>query len=355
MSASPRVLQVGLDHHATPFEVLEMVHARLGSEASAVPSPDECPGAVALVTCHRVELYLEGVRAPRAFELIHEWLGFGGAGPGARLPHVVLRVGGEAGRHLLRVSAGLESAVLGEDQVLGQVRAAYRDACARGMSGPLLHRLFHAAFRVGKRVRTETGLGHGVRSLAGAAIAAMGRELGGLAGAGVLLIGTGEMAQLAAARLADRGVGRLLITSRTPGRAERLAAEVGGTACPWEWRRTALGVVDGVVSATRGEEPVVPGVWLEEATRDRVRPLVVADLGAPRNVETPGSRTQGLRILDLVTLNDDLRSDAVQRVDAVRRAEEIVEAELAVWSEWVRVRREGVVGSGAPRRDELVG
>lgn len=355
MSGAATVLQVGLDHRGAPREVLESIHGRLHAGSVDSPRLADSGGAVRLLTCHRVELYCEDVGVPRGVELFGAWLGLPGSQLGPLLPHVHVRVGAEAGRHLLRVAAGLESAVLGEDQVLAQTREAYRMACERGEAGRLLHRLFHAAFRAGKRVRNETALGHGVRSLAGAAVAAIARELGGLGSARVLVIGTGDMARLAAARLTERGVAGILVASRTPARAESLGAEVGAEPCPWEWRRTALGRVDAVVCATRSEEPAIRAAWLEERARQVDRRLVVVDLGAPRSVEAPTACLPALRILDLATLSEELQADSAGRVDAIHGAETIVEEELGSWMEWVRTRQGGAVRCGVPRRSELVG
>jgi len=355
VSGASTVLQVGFDHRGAPREVLEAIHGRLHAGVVDPPRSMDPGGAVRLLTCHRVELYSEGVGVPRGVELFGAWLGLSASELGPLLPHVHVRVGSEAGRHLLRVAAGLESAVLGEDQVLAQTREAYRAACERGEAGPLLHRLFHAAFRAGKRVRNETGLGHGVRSLAGAAVAAIARELGGLGDARVLVIGTGDMARLTAARLTERGVAGILVASRTPARAESFGAEVGAEPCPWEWRRTALGRVDAVVCATRSEEPAIRAAWLDERARQADRRLVVVDLGAPRSVETPTAGVPALRIFDLATLSEELQADSAGRIDAVRGAEAIVEEELRSWVEWVRTRLGGAVRCGVPRRGELVG
>jgi len=355
VSGASTVLQVGLDHRSAPREVLEAIHGRLRSGAGDTRFLADSGGAVRLVTCHRVELYCEDLGVPRGVELFGAWLGLPASELVPLLPHVHVRVGAEAGRHLLRVAAGLESAVLGEDQVLAQAREAYRRACDRGEAGPLLHRLFHVAFRAGKRVRNETGLGHGLRSLAGAAVAAIARELGGLGNARVLVIGTGDMARLAAARLAERGVAGILVASRTPARAESFGTEVGAEPCPWEWRRTALGRVDAVVCATRSEEPAIRAAWLEERARQVSRRLVVVDLGAPRSVEAPTADLPGLRVFDLATLSEELQADSAGRIDAVHGAEAIVEEELGSWMEWVRTRQGGAGRCGVPRRGELVG
>lgn len=328
------VLQVGTDHRLLPLEELERLHSHVGGEPGVLRP--ECGGVVALVTCHRVELYVEGLQRMDALQAFACWVGGGEADDAALAPRLRLRRDREAGRHLLRVAAGLESAVLGEDQILGQVRSAYRAACAAGAAGPLLHRLFHAAFRTGKRVRSETGLGEGGRSLAGTAVAALQGDLGGLAGRAVLVLGAGEMAALAARRLRERGVGRLLIANRTRDRAEALAAEVGAEVLPWEWRLRALAEVDGVVCATAAPSAVIPAAPLGAAAQHRT--LAVVDLAVPRNVEVPAGETRGLRLTDLERLAKRLRSDATRRRGAVARAEGVVEEELDRWWGWVESR-----------------
>ncbi len=338
MSTAPRIVQVGIDHRSATVALL----GRLGRPTVAESAARARPlgrGVVALVTCHRCELYLEGAVAVRAAAMFAAWLGLAPSVLAELAPCLHLREGDSAARHLLRVAAGLESAVLGEDQILGQVREAYRAACQAGQAGPLLHRLFHSAFRAGRRVRGETGLGAGARSLAGAGVAWLGRALGGLEGRTVAIVGAGEMATDAARRLRNRGVGRLLVSNRGVFRGRALADEVGGEVRPWSWRLGALCESDAAVFAVSAPAPVVPHDWLTLWRRRRGAPVAFVDLGMPRNVESCGRLPDGVEAADLTSLAAELEAVGDRRAGAVDAAERIVEEELAAWLDWAQARR----------------
>lgn len=340
MRPPPRVVQVGVDHRATPLPVLERLHA--GRVDPPCPADRNRPGLVRLATCHRLELYAEGADPALAMELWRAWLGLSAAKAAELSPGFAVRENADAARHLLRVSAGLESAVLGEDQIQGQVREAYRRACAAREPGVLLHRLFHAAFRAGRRVRSETPLKEGGRSLAGCAVAWLARRLGGVAGKSVLVLGAGEMGTIAARKLRERGVGRLLVANRTWSRAAALAETVDAEALPWPWRRAALAEVDGIVSACHAPEPVLAGEWLAAAL-STPRKLAVVDLAVPKGVETPATLSPGLVLADLATLTAAMKGDAERRGAAVTAAERIVDEELKAWLDWAEGRADRAV------------
>ena len=324
------LVQVGLDRGVATIEQLAAVGAARQGDVTTVPLPPH-GFAVALATCHRVELYLEGLSAEDARAA---FLGWCSGSPAASSP--TCRLGRDAAGHLLRVAAGLESAVLGEDQVLTQVRIAYRAACAAKRSGPLLHRLFHAAFRAGRRVRGETAIASGTRSLAGAAVAAVHRALGGLAGRTLVVLGAGEMAELAARSAANRGLRRLVVVNRSPERAASLAASLGGETAPWEWRGGLLASADAVIAAVRCESPVLDASALRRAAAGGHR-LAVADLGVPRNVEPV--RVPGVDLFDVETLAAVVHDVRRRRVEAVRAAEAVVDQELEGWLAWTGTRQ----------------
>jgi glutamyl-tRNA reductase len=291
-------------------------------------------GAVSVVTCHRVELFVEGVADDVLPLLLRAWSGgrIQGEAP------VVLK-GSEVAEHLLRVASGLEAAVLGDENVLGQLRRAYRSAAQGRTVGPLLHRLFHSAFRAGKRVRTETGLGRGGRSVAGEAVVVINRELGGLGDRTVLVLGAGEMARIAAERLAKRGVGRLVISNRSLEKAKDLAAATGGEVVPWSWRAGVLRTVDAVVVGTGAPEPVLRADELQDAAVSRGR-LVAVDLSLPRNLERPEAAIPELELIDLDTLGTLLEGERQRRRGDVVLAETIVGQEVEKWLTWARNRRD---------------
>jgi glutamyl-tRNA reductase len=336
MSVEPRVVQVGVDHRRVALQVLERLHSRPSEPLPPTRSADF--GLVRLATCHRLELYAEGADVPQAIEAWRLWLSLSRVEVAAFGDGLAVREGADAGRHLLRVAAGLESVVLGEDQIQGQVREAYRQACAAKEPGPLLHRLFHAAFRAGKRARGETTLKQGGRSLAGCAVSFLAHHLGGLAGKRFLVLGTGEMGTIASTRLRERGAGCVLLTNRTWSRAQALAAELNAEALPWAWRAAALAEVNGAICACHAPEPVVRAEWVRAAVTPGK--LVVVDLAVPRGVERPPTTPPGLMLADVETLAGQLRRDADRRHSAVDDAKVIVEQELREWLAWVQARIE---------------
>ncbi len=329
ISGAAALVQVGIERGDPALGRLAAALARQG--AAAWPSCSGGASVVPLVTCHRLELYLEHTTRRAAIEEFRGWIGGSGNSPAP-----IVREGLEAARHLLSVTSGLESAVLGEDQILAQAREAYRVAAARGSAGPLLHRLFHAAFRAGRRVRHETALGAGTRSLAGAAVAALHQRTGGLRGRQVAVFGAGATGALAARLLAGRGVGRLAIASRTAAHAAALASGVGGDAVRWEWRDGLLATVDAVVCAVRADRPILCAGALATATARRPGPLVIADLGMPPNVDAAGVR--GVDVIDLASLTAQHQRDGERRSAAVAAAAAIVAEELESWSAWSRWR-----------------
>jgi glutamyl-tRNA reductase len=319
---SGAIVQVGVDHTNPRFQTFAAAAVSRNRDPYELFSREI--GLVALVTCHRLELYLDAASPAAARSAFCAWLG---GSPEVVSP--VVRAGASAARHLFRVAAGLESAVLGEDQVLAQARAAYSGACDRSRAGAMLHRLFHAAFRTGRRVRSETGLGAGTRSLAGAAVAALHEHVGGLCGRSVLLIGAGTTGRLAARLIASRRVARLTIVNRTASRAAELAHALGGQWAPWPWRAGLLATVDAAVCAVRADAPVLEAADLRDAAAARRRPITIVDLGVPPNVQS--AEVPGVTLIDLDAIARRLRGDADRRASAIAAAERVVSEELDAW------------------------
>ena len=234
----------------------------------------------------------------------------------------------------MRTAAGLESAVLGEDQILGQLRSAYRDACSQHLPGPVLHRLFHAAFRTGKRARSETPIQQGCRSLAGAAVSFICEAAGGLHDISILVLGAGEMARRAASRLKKRGAARILVANRTFPRAEELARSVRGEAVPWAWRSRILGTAGGVIIATSAGSPVLDLETLKDTVAGRTTPLIAVDLSVPRNLQPPERPIGNLVTADISTLEAYLKAQHRRRRGSIGAVEQIVEQELEALMRW---------------------
>jgi glutamyl-tRNA reductase len=242
-----------------------------------------------------------------------------------------------AARHLLRVASGLESMVLGEAEILGQVKDALALAASEGTLGSVLDRLATTAIRAGKRARTETDIGAGTVSVASAAVALAGKVFSDLGGREVLVIGAGDTARLAGQHFSLRRPRALRIANRTLARAEALAQAFGGAALPLGELPAALVRCDVIVCATSAPRPLLSGDDVREALRGRRgRPLLVLDLGVPRNVEPEVADLEGVFLHTVDAVRGHVDENLGRRRRAVPRVEAIVEEELLSFLDWVR-------------------
>lgn len=325
-------LVVGLSHHTAPVTVLE--RAALSADAvekllADVHSAEHICEAVAVVTCNRVELYADVATFHGGVDEISSLLARHVQADLAELTsHLYVHYEDAAVSHLFHVASGLDSMVVGESQILGQVREAYRRAQAAETVGRVLQALFPAALRVGKRCHAETGIDSAGRSVVTVGLAAVAPA--GVAGSQALVVGAGSMAALAASTLVREGAG-VVIASRSADRAERLAGIVGGRAIELSRLTRALVDVDVVVSCTGAAEVVLSADMVEAAVRERGgRPLRVLDVALPRDVDLAVHALPGVVAADLATLagRDDLAA-AAEDVGAVRA---IVADELAAFA-----------------------
>ena len=233
-----KLLLVGVSHHTAPVELRERLDfsARGVDRAlAALAGSTTHQEATIVSTCNRVELYVGCDEPEPARAALQQFLSeFHGIPADQLAQHLYAKTGHDAVTHLFRVAAGLDSLVMGEPQVLGQVKDAFSLASRMGCTGPLLNKLFHSAFAAGKRVRSETALSEGAVSVSYAAVSLARKIFGNLKGRTVLVVGAGEMGKLTAIHMQSQGIGRLIITSRTSAHATTLAQSIGGTAMPWE-------------------------------------------------------------------------------------------------------------------------
>ncbi len=337
------LLLLGLSHRTAPVELREVVDfARRGVEAAldALSGLSAVAESVVLSTCNRAELYAAAPETDRAADALARFLAEFHGVAGERLaPHLYRRVDLEAATHLFRVAAGLDSLVVGEPQILGQVKAAYAAAHARGRTGPLLNRLFHASFVVGKRVRTETALGEGAVSVSYAAVSLARKIFGDLAGLNVLILGAGEMAKLTGRHLEAQRVQTIRVASRTYQSAQALAAQLGGTAVEWQELDRALEPADIVVTATGASEPVLTRARIAAAMRARRnRPLFVIDIAVPRDVEASAGELEQVFLYNIDDLEAIVHESLERRAGELARAEQIVAEEVGAFQRWLRAR-----------------
>lgn len=337
------LLTVGVSHQTAPVALRE----RLALPADGGPVLGELAACsngirelVAMTTCNRTEI-VALTDDPEATEqgVLGVLARRGGFDP-EDLGGAVFRLHGEdAARHLLRVAAGIESMVLGEAEILGQLRRAHEIAVAAGISGPTLDRLFHSALATGGRVRAETRIGHGAASISSLAVRLAERELGDLEGRQVLIVGAGETAELAAKAFHQRGVASLFVANRHINRAVCLAAQFDGGVAPLDELPGMLATTDVVVTATASPHPVIGRAAVEAALPRRDgRPLVLIDLAVPRDIEVETELLPGVRRYDLDAMQAAVDATNETRAAAVGDAALIVDVELEHFAAWMATR-----------------
>jgi glutamyl-tRNA reductase len=360
------VIVVGLEQRHAPLDLLDRVSFTESDTPKALGRLRDRPNlteAVLLSTCLRTEVYAVVERFHDGVDEIQGFLAdASGCSVDLLTEHCTIRFDDDVTDHLFSVAAGLDSAVLGESEVLGQVRRAWERAQDEEASGPVLGTLFRHAVETGKRVRSETAIARGITSLSHGAVAlAADRRTGGLDGARVAVFGAGEMGEGVAQALDGRGVHHLVLANRTIGRAESLAStlpDVAGTVMTQDLGDLVdlMGDVDVVFTTVGTSHPLVLRDTLEAVLGRRAgRPdLVIVDLGVPRNVEPAAASLDGLILLDM----DDLRAavaDALSgRQDEVAAAEGIVSDEVERYRAASRARDAAPMVSALRSRVEEV-
>ena len=324
--ASPVLLCVGLSHREVPIAVREQVAVSADDLPEKLRRLKAIPGvreAFLVSTCNRLEIFSVADSRTVADDLLRE------VGP-AGAPHAVVRSDDDALTHLFRVAASLDSMVVGEAQILGQIKDAHETAKLHGAAGAYFARLMAKAQSAAKRVRTETQIARGAVSVASVAVQLARKVLGNLAGRTVLLVGAGEMAQLAARELHQSSASELLVANRSSARAEEIAREVAGVAVNLAELPALLERADVVLCSTGAREPVVTHEMMVRALKARrYRPVFLIDLALPRNVEPSVNELENVYVYDMDDLERVAAGNRELREQEVARAEEIVREELA--------------------------
>jgi glutamyl-tRNA reductase len=334
------IVLVGLNHRTAPLELRERVSftaEQARRAADELRSRGLLEESLVLSTCNRSEVY--GVPpeachecAPGLYSFLSE---FHSVRPDILNVALYQHYDRAAVRHLFRVSAGLDSLLLGEAEILGQVREAYRFAHEHGATGPVLNRLFQGALETGKRVRSETELGTRPMSVAAAGVKLAERIFGKLAERSALVLGAGTISEQVISTLRDRGIAHLYLMNRSHARAQVLAAQFGGRLIEWGNWESALAIPDVVVSSVSSEDAVLTREILEAAMTARSnRALFLMDLGVPRNIDPAAADLYNLYVYNIDDLTEIVEQNRNARESEVPRAEVIVEEHVAKFLSW---------------------
>jgi glutamyl-tRNA reductase len=334
------VLTLGVSHRTAPLalrEQLALTEGRAAGVLNGLVSEETISEAVALSTCNRTELYLVATDSVEA-----EAAGLGvlareaGIRPTELLGPLYSLRGTEAARHLYRVTAGLDSMIVGEAEIQGQVKRAYELALVEGATGPILNRMVRGALAAGKRARTETAVGQKGVSIPSVAVELAQRNLGDLSARRVLLIGAGETSELTARALAARGSDAVFIANRGYKRAISLAQRFGGEAVRIDDLPAQLAVADIVVSTTNSPHHLIERSELEVIMEQREnRPLLLIDLAVPRDIDPDCREIEGVSLYDVDEVQAIVERNTSGREAEGRRASGILDAELSRFERWL--------------------
>jgi glutamyl-tRNA reductase len=353
------LLALGVSHRTAPLALREQLALTEGHAAgvlNALVSEEPINEAAALSTCNRTELYLvatDSVEAESAglAVLARE----AGIRPTELLGPLYSLRGTEAARHLYQVTAGLDSMIVGEAEIQGQVKRAYELALVEGATGPILNRAFRGALAAGKRARTETAVGEKGVSIPSVAVELAQRTLGDLSARRVLLIGAGETAELTARSLAARGSDAVFIANRGYNRAISLAQRFGGSAVRIDELPTQLGRADIVVSTTNSPHHLIERPELEMIMAQRQgKPLLLIDLAVPRDIDPDCRGIDGVSLHDVDDVQAIVERNASGREAEARRASAILDSELSRFERWLGSQEVMPTVTGLRERAEAI-
>jgi glutamyl-tRNA reductase len=335
-----RVVVVGISHNTAPVEIRERFtfsEDETGiavAELSSMEGIEEC---MVLSTCNRTEIYTASENAESCIDSIKRYLSdSSGISPEELSPYLYVSIGHMAVRHLYKVACGIDSMVLGEPQILGQVKSAYRNAVIKETAGLILNRLCHSAFFAAKRVRTETGIGSRAVSVSYVAVELAKRIFDDLSSRKVMLIGSGEMAELAARNLVSAGIGDLVIASRQFDRAASLAERLNGSPVRFEELYYHLKDMDIVITATGSSDFIIKTSHVKESLKLRNNdPVFMIDIAVPRNIDPRVEELPDIYLYDIDDLKGVLDENIKTRKESASKANDIVHEVERAFEVWI--------------------
>jgi glutamyl-tRNA reductase len=334
-----QLVTYGINHNTAPVNIRENIAFTADVLPAALDSLKQHPNvieAVVISTCNRTEIYchLDGDYD----NAINFWLhDFHKQVPDSLTEYLYQYEGHDAIRHLLRVACGLDSMVLGEPQILGQIKTAYSQALNAKMLGKSLGRLFQHAFTVAKQVRTDTAIGNSPVSIAFAAVSLAKQIFSNLADSTALLIGAGETIELVARHLKDNGIGRIIIANRTIEKAHTIALQVEGYAIALSEMPAHVAEADIVISSTASQLPILGKGTVERALKQRKRrPIFMVDIAVPRDIEAEVGNLEDIYLYCVDDLHEIIEENLQSRRDAAQQAEEIIDTQVEHFIAWLR-------------------
>ncbi|MEA2101308.1 MAG: glutamyl-tRNA reductase, partial [Thermodesulfobacteriota bacterium] len=326
-----RIRCISISHKEAPIQTRERIRVDYEHLMPLMSNQSE---VYVLNTCNRTEVYWTAMDFPRIIGLVS---GMSGMDRDDLCGISRSMEGWDAIRHLFMVASGLESQVIGEPQILGQVKDAYREALKYNTVSTLINKAMHRTFRTAKRIRTETGIGRNPVSIASEAVELSAHIFGDISKSSVLVIGAGDMAAIAAKRLKDRGVKRLCILNRTYEKACELSGQLGGDPRPFSHLEDELVSCDIIISSTGASRPIIDRVMMGTVMkRRRNKPVIIVDIALPRDVDPAVKGLDNCYLYDLDALESIVERHSSDRGQEMARAMEIIDHEVDVFEKWTR-------------------
>ena len=333
------ILILGLNHRSAPVEVREKISLskpRIKANAELIKNMAAIDGMAVLSTCNRTEFYFSSTKHKKAIDEVESWISdYSGIAVDEMAQYLYIFEDVKAVRHLYEVVGGLDSMILGESQIQGQVQEAYNLALECGFSNSIINTLFMNALSVGKRVRTETYIDRQPVSISSAAVDLAKSELGTLEGKTVLILGAGETSELAARHLVSNGISSVIVANRTYERAKIMANEFGGSAAKLSEFLKYIQDADIIISCTSSPRYVVEKAEIAPYVAQKKSPLLFIDIAVPRDIEPAVAELDNVHLYDIDDLQNQVQQNLESRKNEAVKAQKIIEQEVSNFFYWL--------------------